>query len=119
MFTKEEADHFAKHWVESWNAHDLEAIMAHYSDDIELASPVAAKILNKPDGRVIGKRDLRAYFKKGLDAYPDLHFVLKDIMWGISSVVLYYMNQKGTHTGEYMEISAKGLISRVVANYSA
>jgi predicted ester cyclase len=67
---------------------------------------------------VIGKKDLRAYFAKGLEAYPDLHFVLKDIMWGIDSIVLYYRNQKGTHTGEYMEISAGGLISRVVANYS-
>jgi hypothetical protein len=39
-------------------------------------------------------------------------------MWGIGSIVLYYKNQKGTHTGEYMEISAEGLISRVMANYN-
>ena len=118
MLTKEKVESIAKHWIESWNAHDLEAIMAHYTDEIELTSPVAARILNKPNGQVIGKKDLRAYFAKGLEAYPDLHFVLKDIMWGIDSIVLYYRNQKGTHTGEYMEISAGGLISRVVANYS-
>ena len=42
MLTKEEATHFAKRWIKSWNARDLEAIMAHYTDDIELTSPVAA-----------------------------------------------------------------------------
>jgi ketosteroid isomerase-like protein len=119
MITKEKAEHFAKHWIGSWNAHDLESIMAHYTDDIELTSPVAARILNKPNGQVVGKEDLKAYFKKGLEAYPDLHFVLNDIMWGMTSIVLYYTNQKGTRTGEYMEISGEGLVSRVVANYSA
>lgn len=119
MLTKEIVLPFAQHWAESWNAHDLEAIMVHYADDIELISPVASRILNKPDGRVIGKNDLRAYFRKGLEAYPDLHFTLKEIMWGMKSVVLYYTNQNGTHTGEYMEITDEGMISRVVANYSA
>jgi ketosteroid isomerase-like protein len=119
MLSREKAERLAKHWIESWNAHDIEAIMAHYADDVELISPVAVQILNRPNGRVVGKKDLRDYFKKGLEAYPDLHFVLKDIMCGIASLVLYYTNQKGTHTGEYMEVSGKGLISRVVANYSA
>jgi len=40
-------------------------------------------------------------------------------MWGMTSIVLYYTNQKGTRTGEYMEISGEGLVSRVVANYSS
>jgi hypothetical protein len=33
-------------------------------------------------------------------------------------VVLYYTNQKGTRTGEFMELSAAGKIARVVANYN-
>jgi hypothetical protein len=41
-----------------------------------------------------------------------------EVLVGCQSVVLYYENQKGTHTGEYMEISAVGKISRVAANYS-
>jgi predicted ester cyclase len=69
-------------------------------------------------GRVIGKTNLRNYFKKGLDAYPNLKFVLKDMMWGMRSIVLYYMNQKGSRTAEFMEISPQGKVFRVVANYS-
>jgi len=118
MLTKTEAFEFAEHWAAAWNSHDLDKIMSHYADDIELISPVAAQILNDPNGRVVGKDNLRNYFKKGLEAYPNLEFTLKDVLWGLNSIVLYYRNQKGTYTGEYMEISPTGKVSRVVANYS-
>jgi predicted ester cyclase len=62
---------------------------------------------------------LRAYFQRGLEAYPELHFHLEDVLWGANSVLLYYTNQKGTRTGEFLELSASGKIARVVANYSA
>jgi hypothetical protein len=32
MLTKEEAYHFAEHWLIAWNGHDLDQIMAHYED---------------------------------------------------------------------------------------
>jgi hypothetical protein len=37
----------------------------------------------------------------------------------LSSVVLVYANQNGTHTAEYMELSADGKVVRVVANYGS
>jgi len=117
--TKDEAWSLANHWVEAWNAHDLDLIMTHYEDAIELISPVAARLLGTPDGKVAGKQNLRAYFQRGLEAYPELHFRLEDVLWGISSIVLYYTNQKGTRTGEFMELSANGKVVRVVANYNS
>jgi len=91
--------------------------MEHYEDAIELTSPVAARLLGSSDGKVIGKANLRAYFQRGLEAYPELDFRLEDVLWGVSSVVLYYTNQKGTRTAEFMELSAGGKVTRVVANY--
>jgi len=93
--------------------------MTHYEDAMELTSPAAAQLLGKPDGKVVGKANLRAYFQRGLTAYPELQFRLEDVLWGVNSVVLYYANQKGTRTAEFMELSATGKIARVVANYSA
>jgi predicted ester cyclase len=118
MLTKEEAHRFAANWLAAWNAHDLDQIMAHYDDNVELVSPVVVQLLNTPEGRVTGKTHLRAYFQKGLEAYPELQFVLKEVLWGLNSVVLYYANQRGTHTGECMELSPEGKVVRVVANYS-
>jgi len=117
--TKDEAWDLANHWVAAWNAHDLDAIMTHYEDAIELTSPVAAALLSVPDGKVVGKTALRAYFERGLKAYPELHFQLEDVLWGINSVVLYYINQKGTRSGEFMELSPAGKVARVVAHYNA
>jgi ketosteroid isomerase-like protein len=118
MLTKEQAHELAEHWVQSWNSHDLNEIMSHYEEDVVLVSPVAAKLLNDPLGTVKGKEALRDYFKKGLEAYPDLKFELIDVMWGLFSVVFYYINQKGSKTGEFMELGSTGKITKVIANYS-
>lgn len=118
MLTKDVACGLAENWIQAWNAHDLDRIMTHYEDDVELTSPVAVERLGIADGKVKGKADLRAYFRKGLEAYPALRFTLIEVLVGCQSLVLYYENQKGTHTGEYMEISSGGKVSRVVANYS-
>jgi ketosteroid isomerase-like protein len=118
MLTEEKVRQLAASWVQAWNSHELAEIMSHYAEDIVLVSPVAATILNDPLGTVKGKDALQAYFKKGLEAYPNLKFDLLDMMWGLSSVVLYYVNQKGTKTAEFMEINSNGKIVRVVANYN-
>ena len=117
--TRDDAWKLANHWVAAWNAHDLDLIMTHYEDAVELTSPIAAQLLGTADGKVIGKALLRAYFQRGLGADPDLRFHLEDVLWGMNSVVLYYANPKGTRTAEFMELSAAGKVARVVANYNA
>ena len=117
--TRDEAWTLADHWVEAWNSHDLDQIISHYDDNVELSSPVAARLLGIADGRVIGKANLRAYFERGLAAFPDLSFHLEDVLWGLNSVVLYYANQRGTRTAEFMELGAYGKVARVIAHYNA
>jgi ketosteroid isomerase-like protein len=118
MLTDNEAREFALEWVRAWNAHDLDAILSHYAPEIVLTSPVAVEILKDPSGTVTGKEALRSYFRRGLEVYPNLTFKLLDALRGHSSVVLYYINQKGTKTAEYMELDANRKVVRVVANYS-
>jgi len=118
MASELNAKEFAAVWIAAWNSHDLDAILSHYSSDVVLISPVAAKILNDASGTVRGKAALRNYFKLGLETYPNLRFDLQDVMQGLSSVVLCYINQKGTKTAEFMEFDDSGRVIRVVANYS-
>lgn len=119
MLTEADARQFADHWIQAWNSHDLDAILSHYAPDVALISPTAARILQEPSGTVSGIDALRRYFSRGLEAYPNLTFELLDILWGVSSILLYYKNQNGTKTGEFMELDGNGKVSRVVANYSA
>ena len=93
--------------------------MTHYDDAVELISPVAAQLLGAPGGKVTGKSNLRAYFQRGLEAYPELRFELADVLCGIDTLVLYYTNQKGTRSAEFMELSPSGKVVRALAHYSA
>jgi len=118
MLDREKAHALARATIDAWNSHDLERILEHYADDCVLVSPVAVERMGERTGAVRGKAMLRVYFGKALAAYTNLHFDLKDVMWGVRSVVLYYANQRGSMTGEFMELDDAGKISRVVANYS-
>lgn len=117
MLQENEGQLFAQKWVEAWNSHGLDAILSHYAPNVVLTSPAAARLLGDPSGTVSGKQALRHYFERGLAVYPNLKFELLEVLQGISSVVLYYVNQKGTHTGEFMEFDENHLVVRVIAHY--
>jgi hypothetical protein len=73
--TKDEAWKLASHWAAAWNSHDLDSIMTHYDDAVELTSPAAAQLLKTADGNAnillprSQKRDLGHPFFLG---EPDL-----------------------------------------------
>lgn len=35
---------FSREWVAAWNCSDVEAILAHYADDVVFVSPLAATV---------------------------------------------------------------------------
>lgn len=72
LLTQGQAERLAREWLESWNSHDLDRIMGHYSERIEFVSPFIVKLLGDPTGTVGGKEALRYYFSKGLAKYPNL-----------------------------------------------
>jgi ketosteroid isomerase-like protein len=119
MLATKDAQLFAKDWCSAWNSHDLETILSHYADDVVLSSPIAARLLKDPRGIVNGKEGLRNYFSVGLTAYPDLRFEVLDVTCGVGSMVVYYVNQNGTKTSEYMELDSAGKVCKVIAHYSA
>jgi hypothetical protein len=112
------ARQFAQEWVEAWNGHDLERILSHYDDDVRLVSPVALNLLHNGDGLVVGKAALREYFRRGLEAFPNLHFDLINVLWGVETIVIYYANKvRGNKTAEVMQLTEEGKVRSVWANY--
>ena len=109
----------AHEWLDAWNSHNLDEIMAHYADDIEFYSPLISKLNNNPEGKISSKDELRAYFARGLAAYPDLHFKLHKILTGVGSIVLYYESVNNTMSAEFMEINSDGKIVAVRAHYGS
>lgn len=109
--------HFAQEWVAAWNNHDLEAILTHYDDEIVFYSPFIQKLNNDPSGAIRGKDELRKYFSKALEIYPDLHFELYHVLEGIDSVVLYYKSVGNRLSAEMMALNAAGKVITVRAHY--
>ncbi|MEB3279488.1 MAG: nuclear transport factor 2 family protein [Lyngbya sp.] len=118
MLDEQFSTQFAEDWISAWNEQDLDKILSHYDENIIFTSPIISELLANKTGTLQGKSNLKAYLDKGLQAYPQLKFELLDVLRGMHSIVLYYMNHKGTKTAEYMEIGSTGKIVKVVANYN-
>jgi predicted ester cyclase len=70
-----------------------------------------------PNGRVLGKSDLRAYWAQALKTLPNLHFTLLDLSVSPDSVVVRYVNEKGSTICEYLRVGANGKIIQGSANH--
>jgi hypothetical protein len=116
--TESETARFAAEWIAAWNNHDLERVLVHYADEVELTSPLAGRILGRGETTVRGKTALRAYFRRALDAYPDLEFTLWGAYSGTDSLVVHYQSVAGLRAAEYMRIDADGKVCQVIAHYA-
>jgi ketosteroid isomerase-like protein len=114
---KEQARRLAEEWYAAWNAHDLERILAHYSDDVVFVSPFAVEIAGRADGRLEGIEALRAYFAAGLERFPDLEFEPIALMVGLDSLVLHYRSVQNLLAAELMHVGEDGLVTEVIAHY--
>lgn len=88
MTDREFAERFAAEWIEAWNSHDLDRILAHYEDDFEMSSPKIVQLMGEASGKLRGKAAIGAYWRKGLQMLPDLHFELKQILIGADSLTI-------------------------------
>jgi hypothetical protein len=93
---------FVDQWLQAWNAHDVEAVLAHFTDDVVFTSPFAAQVMPSSDGVIRGKEALRAYWTVGLDRLPDLHFDLVGVYTGVNTVVINYRNERGGLVNEVL-----------------
>jgi hypothetical protein len=116
--TREAAELFAKHWIESWNAHDLEAVLSHYSDDFEMSSPFIARFTGEASGTLRGKVAVGDYWKGALEKVPDLHFELIEFFSGANSVTLLYKSILGLLATEVFFFNAGGQVIKAAAHYN-
>ena len=119
MISQQHADALAEAWISAWNAHDLDAVMSLYSDDAEYISPIAARLLERENGKVQGTVELREYLSRGLNRYPDLHLELLHVLPGVETVTLVYRSIHNLLAAEMLEVSGNPLrIQRAHGHYT-
>lgn len=109
---------FARSWITSWNSHNMEDILSHYSEDIEITTPMIRLATGMESGSLKGKEEVADYWRKGLQKFPDLHFELMDVMEGINSVALYYKSVMNKKAVEVMFFNEQGKVNRMYALYT-
>jgi hypothetical protein len=119
MLTDEFINPFADEWIASWNSHDLDRILHHYTNDFEIETPIAAKLVPGSNGRVSGKPQVRQYWTLGLQMIPNLHFQLIDVLSGINSITIYYVNTATKRrSAETMFLNSSGKVYKAVVTYA-
>ncbi|OYU79381.1 MAG: DUF4440 domain-containing protein [Flavobacterium sp. BFFFF1] len=119
MITEAFAKTFAQQWADSWNAHNLDLVLSHYADDFTIETPMAAKLLESSNGTVKGKESVRAYWAIGLERIPNLHFEVLDVLTGINSMTIYYINTAtGRKSAENLFFNEEGKIHLAFVMYS-
>ena len=113
-------DAIARDWIDAWNAHDLERILSHYTDDVDFASPFVIAVTGNGTGRLRGRDALRNYFTAALARYPDLEFSDVRTHLGADSVAIVYTSSAGDVTrsaAEVMILDQTGKAGRVLCHY--
>lgn len=117
MFTLEQARKFTQDWIDSWNSHNLDTILSHYADDFEMTSPFITLLTNNPSGTLKGKQQVRNYWQKSLEKFPDLHFEIIDYLFSNNSIVIYYTSVQQKKAAEFLFFGDDGKVVKAIAHY--
>lgn len=105
----------ADRWLKAWNAHDLDAVVACYAEDVEFAIPAVAE--GREDRRVSGREELREHFARGLELAPNLALTEESLLVGPAGFALLYRREDGHRAIEAVEMDDSGLVTRARVYY--
>ncbi len=114
-----EPSEFTRGWLAAWNAHDVEAVLQHFTEDVVFSSPVATRVMSGSNGVIVGKDALRGYWTHALGLVPDLKFELVGVYTGVGSIVINYRNQRGGLVNEVLLFDDDGLVREGHGTYLA
>ena len=109
---------FAQEWINSWNSHNLNEILKHYSHTIEITTPMIRLAAGIERDSLRGKMALRDYWEQALNRIPDLHFELIEVTRGVNSIALYYKSVMSKKCIEVMFFDDDGKVDRMFAYYT-
>ncbi len=119
MIDRTQALALAQEWLDAWNGHEPEKVVAHFVDDVVVRSPIAGRLRPGSNGELRGKDSVLSYYRDGLAASPDLRFSLVEVCTGVEDVTIVYRNQHDTLVTEALTLSEDGLARDVRVSYGA
>jgi hypothetical protein len=116
-FMNATAQEHAEGWLAAWNAHDLDAIIDFYAEEVEFTAPTVIARWNRPDGRLNNREELRRHFARGLEMVPNLTFTREALLETPGGYALFYRRENGNRVADVVELDDSGKAIRVKAYY--
>lgn len=77
-------------WLDAFNAHDVERLLALYADDCTHTSPKIRALHPETGGKLVGKAALRTWWTDAIKRLPGLRYELVALTANEERVVLEY-----------------------------
>jgi hypothetical protein len=119
VIERSRAEEIAEEWLDAWNAHRPDLVVAHFADDVVVSSPLVERLRPGSGGTLRGKADVLAYYVDGLAAVGDLRFTLVETLVGVDGITVVYRNQRDVLVVETMTIRDDGQVGAVSVAYGA
>ena len=110
---------FSEKWIAAWNALDLEGVLAHYTADAVVHTPVSAVRVPGSNGIVRGQNALRDYWGEAIQENSDLHFELVETMATVDGATILYRNHRGQLVAETVLWGEDGLVHSAFVAYGS
>lgn len=105
-------------WFEAFNEHNIEKLLALYSEDAEHYSPKLKVLHPETNGLIQGKAALRAWWTDAFERLPKLHYELLQLTADEQQIFMEYIrhtpNETDMRVGEVLVMKeGKIVASRV------
>lgn len=112
------ADRFAEEWIASWNSHELERVLSHYTDDFQMSSPRIAALGFSETGTLQGKEAMRAYWGPSLGEDSRVNMDHIATYLGANSITISYRSvASGRMAAEVLLFDDDGRVYESFAHY--
>jgi hypothetical protein len=113
--SRAQAESHALEWAQAWNRRDVDAVLAHFDDQVVFASPKALVVTGA--AVVHGKAALRAYWTAAIASVQLLRFVVRRVLWDPETrelSIIYDRDVDGTtdRAAEMLAFGGQGLVVR-------
>ncbi len=117
MIDPKEAQRYAEEWIDSWNSHDIDRIMALYADSICHITPKLTMLFGSVSHAIKDKDELREFFAAALKRSPNLHFTLGEVFAGAESIVVCFDSTTGIYVAVVLILNENMKITQYMAHY--
>ncbi len=109
--TRDDMLRHAAHWIDAWNARDVDAVLSAFRPDARFVSPKAAQFVGRAE--LANRAEIEAYWRTGLTRISKIVFTLDHVVCDpeqaeMTVVYIAQLDDQRTRAAELMRFDADG-----------